>query len=214
MIGADRQLMLRLVPDDLRPSFEALWQIDAAMADVVLRSTQPALGAIKLAWWREQLEELDGDAVPAEPRLRAAAQHLASKGISGTELAGLEDGWLTLPQAEPEPERIADRGSLLFKLGGRLLGVDDDRLTEAGALYALVSVARLGFDDYMHVFGVNDAIALSRYRFPRPLRPLTALARLAVRDMRTGPPFEAEGVPPRWAAMLRHQWTGVVTWRR
>jgi len=48
-IGADRALMLRQVPADVRPAFEALWQIDAAMGDVVARSTQPALGAVKLA---------------------------------------------------------------------------------------------------------------------------------------------------------------------
>ena len=36
------------------------------MADVVARSTEPALGAIKLAWWRERLEELDDGKVPAE----------------------------------------------------------------------------------------------------------------------------------------------------
>lgn len=36
-IGADRVLMLRQVPPDIRSAFEALWQIDAAMGDVVAR---------------------------------------------------------------------------------------------------------------------------------------------------------------------------------
>src|SRR4051794_26644219 len=95
-IGADRVLMLRQVPADVRPGFEALWQIDAAMGDVVARSTQPALAAVKLAWWRERLEELDTGSVPGEPRLQAASLHLLPRGISGVDLAQLEDGWATL----------------------------------------------------------------------------------------------------------------------
>lgn len=213
-IGADRVLMLRLLRDDLRPAFEALWQLDAAMGEVVARSTQPALGAVKLAWWGERLDELDQGIVPAEPRLRAASEHLLSRGITGSDLATIEDGWATLLDAEPNPERIADRGSKLFRIGGRLLGADDAKLDDAGAIYALVFVARRGIDDYLHVHGVTDAVRLSRYRYPRALRPLTALARLALLDMRRGPPFEPEGTPPRLAAMLRHQWTGIIAWRR
>ena len=51
------------------------------MGDVVARSTEPALGAIKLAWWRERLEELDHGKVPAEPRLQAAAAELLPREI-------------------------------------------------------------------------------------------------------------------------------------
>src|ERR1044072_1434358 len=95
-IGADRVRMLRQVPADVRPAFEALWQIDAAMGDVIARSTQPALGAVKLAWWRDRLKELDGGKVPAEPRLQAAAEHLLPRGISGAALSELVDGWAAL----------------------------------------------------------------------------------------------------------------------
>src|SRR6478735_2956909 len=95
-IGADRALMLRQVPDDTRPAIEALFQIDAAMGDVVARSTQPTLGAAKLAWWRERLEDLDTKPPPAEPRLQVAAEHLLPRGISGSVLAEIEHGWVTL----------------------------------------------------------------------------------------------------------------------
>ena len=120
-IGGDRALMLQQVGTDLRPAFEALFQVDAAMADVVARATQPALGAVKLAWWRERLEELDQGKVPAEPRLAAAESELLSKGISGSELAQLEAGWATLFDQTPDPKLVAERGSVLFDMGGRLL---------------------------------------------------------------------------------------------
>ena len=35
-----------------------MFGIDDALAEVVTSSTQPALGAIRLAWWREALERL------------------------------------------------------------------------------------------------------------------------------------------------------------
>ena len=209
-IGADRAQMLRLLAADLRPAFEALFQVDAAMGDVVARATQPALGAVKLAWWRERLEELDQGIVPAEPRLRAVTQHLLPQGIRGADLALLEDGWATLFETQVEPRRISNRGAALFRLGGRLLDADDEKLGDAGAIVALLGVGRRGLPGLLDRASGHER-PLIRHRFPRRLRPLTALARLAVRDLRSGPPFEPEGTPPRVAAMLRHQWSGIVT---
>jgi 15-cis-phytoene synthase len=187
-----------------------LFQIDAAMGDTVARATQPMLGAAKLAWWRERLEELDETSPPAEPRLKAASDHLLLHGISGAELSNLEDGWATLLEEEIDPTRIAGRGALLFSLGARLLGGGDERLADAGALYALVSVGRRGVPRLIQE-AKAAAHNLAGHRFPRLLRPLTGLARLAMRDLRSGEPFEPEGSPPRLAAMMRHRWSGVVT---
>ena len=44
-----------------------MFDIDDAMWDVVARATQPSLAAVKLAWWRERLEDLDEGKVPVEP---------------------------------------------------------------------------------------------------------------------------------------------------
>lgn len=208
-IGADRVLMLRQLPAGIRPAFEALWQIDAAMGDVVARSTQPALGAVKLAWWRDRLAELDSGAAPAEPRLQAAAQHLLPRGVTGAELSELEDGWATLLDAAVDASRVADRGARLFRLAARLLGSEDEGVGDAGALYALVSVGRRGVPELLEP-AADQTKRLAGHRFPRTLRPLTALARLAARDLKHGPPFEEEGTPPRFAAMLRHRWSGRV----
>jgi phytoene synthase len=209
-VGADRALVLRQVSEDIRPDLEALFQIDAAMSDTVARATQPLLGAAKLAWWRERLEELDESVPPAEPRLKAASDRLLRRGISGADLSNLEDGWATLLEEEIDPTRIAERGALLFGLAARLLGGDDGKLGDAGALYALVSVGRRGVPHLLQE-ARGPAQRLARHRFPRSLRPLTGLARLAMRDLQSGEPFEAEGSPPRLAAMMRHRWSGVVT---
>lgn len=203
-MSADRELALLHMPSGLRDSFAALFAIDEAMGDVVARSTEPQLGRIKLAWWREQLEGLDRAPPPAEPRLAGVARHLLPAGIKGTDLAGLEAGWATLFDEQIEPRLVAERGSLLFALGGRLLGSADPRLTDAGALYALASVARRGLPQLLEPTE-PFAKALSGHRFERRVRPLTMLARAASRDLVLKEP---EGSRARVAAMLAHRWSG------
>lgn len=176
------------------------------MADVVARSTQPALAAIKLAWWRERLEELDAGKVPAEPRLKAAAAELLPHGIGGAELAGLEEGWAGLLYDPPEIGLVAEHGARLFAIGARLLGVDFqyDTTGVAGSLFAKVDAARRGL-----IACAAQGAGRASMRIPRRARALTGLAALAARDLRQGGrPFEAEATPGRAWTLLRHRLTG------
>ena len=169
------------------------------MADVVAQSTQPALAAIKLAWWRERLEELDAGKVPAEPRLQAASDELLSRGISGEALARLEDGWAALLDEKPDDGRIAERGAQLFSLGATLLGSEaNDDVSTTGRLFASIDVVRRGLSD-----AVPAQPDLRQIVIDRPLRPLTALSALAARG-----PLEPEATPGRAWALLRHRLTG------
>jgi phytoene synthase len=193
----------------LRPAFDALLDIDEAMGDVVAKATEPALAAIKLAWWRERLQELDAGKVPAEPRLMAAAEELLARSIAGSSLAELEDGWLTLLDSEPDIARVGERGAKLFAVAASLLGSTDPRVDDAGRLHAFASVRRWGLLAGQRPS--DEVNALARHRFPRALRPLTAIAALAARDMRCGgPPFEPEATPGRALTLLRHRVTGRV----
>lgn len=192
----------------MRPAFDALFAIDDALAEVVTSSTQPALGAIRLAWWREALERLDSGPPPPEPRLQAVAAHLMPHGVTGSAIAGLEDGWTALLDEEPDVERIGGRGARLFEIAAKLLGGSDGRLDPAGRLFACEQVARMGL---IPPFDPKDEIhTLARHRFPRALRPLTALARLAARDVKQAPIMECEATPGRAAALLSHRLFGTV----
>jgi phytoene synthase len=193
----DRDLVRLYWPVELRGAFDALFGIDDAMGAVVARATEPALAAIKLAWWRERLEELDAGKVPAEPRLQAATDELLTRSIAGISLAELEDGWAALLEADPDPERVAVRGARLFGMASSLLGIADPMTEMAGRLYAL---ARLG-----HRPKVPPELA--GHRFPKRLRPLSGLAALAARDATRASP-EHEGTPGRALALLRHRMTG------
>ncbi|QNM83565.1 squalene/phytoene synthase family protein [Sphingomonas sabuli] len=203
-LGGDRALALLHMPAPVRPAVAAMFAVDVAMGDVVARATDPNLARIKLAWWREQLEALDGGAPPAEPRLQAVAAELIGRGIAGRDVAALEPGWATLLDDRADPEHVAGRGVVLFDLGGRLLGEGDAKLGAAGALYALTSVGRRGVPHLIEPARGHGAM-LAGHRFPRALRPLTMLARAALRDLEGE---EAEGSRGRVLAMLRHRWSG------
>lgn len=199
--------MVRLYwPVELRPAFDALFEIDDALADVVISSTQPALGAIRLAWWREALERLASSPPPPEPRLQSAAAQLLTRGVGGKLLAELEDGWATLLDEEPDIERVGARGVKLFAIGAQLLGADDDRLGEAGRLFAQEQVGRL---QLLRVhYPMEELHKLAGRSFQSRLRPLTALARLAVRDVKQSPAVEPQATPGRAAALLSHRLFG------
>ncbi len=187
---------------ELRPAFDALFGVDDAMAEAALTASQPALGAIKLAWWRESLEKLDSAPPPAEPRLQAAAAELLPRGISGARLASLEDGWLTLIDGTGEPAKVEEHGSRLFAIGGDLLGQTDQTIAVAGASWARADAARrTGEQRYL-------GAPPSPVRMPGAMRPLTALAALAVRDQRRQWPPEPEATPQRSWTILRHRLTG------
>ncbi len=200
----DRDLVRLHWPIELRPAFDALFDIDDAMAGVVERATEPALAAIKLAWWRDSLEKLDSEPPPPEPRLQTAASELLPRGISGRELARLETGWATLLDESPQARLVEARGEALFGLAARLLGHGHSELAAAGRLYALMDVTRRGLHDFRSAAG-----APPRARYPRSLRPLTGLASLARRDLKLGPQ-EPEATPGRSWLLIRHRTTGKI----
>jgi phytoene synthase len=200
------------MPSAVRPAFATLWNLDLALADVVSTSSDPALGAIRLAWWRERLEELDSGAEPAEPRLRAIARQLVERGVSGEELSRLEDGWLPLlgpfPWGEPQAEGLRLRGRILFGIGARLLGGGSHDGEAAGAIWSLADGAHHCSDGRSREFLLSEARKATGgvpRKLPRELRPLTVLAALAAHDVLKGTAGAG-----RVAAALAHRMRGTL----
>lgn len=177
------------------------------MAEVVASSTQPALGAIRLAWWREALERLDHFPPPAEPRLQAVAAELLPRGISGGMLAGLEVGHAALLDEWIEPSQLALGGERLFGVAACLLDQQDGQLAAAGRLFALGKAARHGRLLTSSEEMLN-ALDLQGHRFATGVRPISGLARLANRDLERFPAIEPEATPGRAFALIRHRLTG------
>ena len=156
----DRELVRLYWPVALRPAFDALFAIDDALGEVVASASQPALGAIRLAWWRDALERLDQRPPPPEPRLQAVAAELLPRGVSGSDLARISEGWAALFEEERDPHAIGARGEALFAAGATLLGANHPGLGQAGRWFALADVAR------RHLSPVLSA-EVTPVRFPR-----------------------------------------------
>jgi phytoene synthase len=134
--------------------------------------------------------------------LQAAAAELLPLGVKGAELAELEDGWLALLDEVPDRVQAGSRGEVMFRLGARLLGVADTDIPLLGRYWALADLARrTRSPDWL------DAKACGRV-VPAKLRPLGALAALALRDHRRGFAMEEEGTPGRSWTLIRHRFTG------
>ena len=154
-------------------------------------SSDPRLGAIRLAWWRERLEELDsGKGSPAEPRLAAIAQELLPRDVNGKELSHFEDAWLPLlepfPWGQPQADGLKLRGKILFGIGARLLGSDTSAAEAAGAFWSLADGAVHCSDPSSgSTLGKEARLALAAApaTLPRNTRPLTVLAALAAADL-------------------------------
>jgi phytoene synthase len=212
-LDPDRVLALSYIPAPRREAVEALWRLDAALGMVLAGGREPMISRIKLAWWREALERLDGERAPAEPVLQALASHVLPAGVTGTELAKMADGWEVLLAPEPLTQEELSlyaraRGALVFAHSARLLG--GEAPVGAGEKWALVDLAR-------HSGNAEDAgaaIAAARAlpplpRWPAKLRPLGMLATLAGRDLEPGRAcWEPQGSPGRMLRMLRLRLTG------
>lgn len=178
------------MPSRTRPAFAALWALDLAFADVVASSTDPRLGMIRLAWWRDRLSELYVDIpVPEEPRMQAADEHL-HEFTNGDVLATIAESWMPLLQPFPWDEDVANglrrRGEELFWVGSRILGHDQPDAYAAGALWSLVDAAHHCTDGQSRTFLLDEAgkaLAGLSGRAPRRVRPLTVLSALAGADL-------------------------------
>ena len=216
LLDPDRRLALSYISTRRRPAVEALWRLDAAMAAVLAGGREPMISRIKLAWWREALEKLDRERAPAEPVLKALASYVLPAGVTGAQLAAMEEAWGVLLSDEPlTTANLADyarcRGALLFDLSSTLLGgAGDLAVRSAGEAWALVDLARHSGNSEDLEAAIAEA---GRRELPRkwssPLRPLGMLAMLARRDLEPDRPrWEQQGSPGRMLRMLRHRLTG------
>jgi len=184
---------------------------------VVATSTDPNLGAIRLAWWRERLEELDGSKEPpAEPRLLAVVRELLPRGVTGSDLSKLEDAWLPLLETLPRGQRAVDglklRGRILFGAGARLLDWEPIEAEPAGALWSLVDGATHCSDAHLRIFLLEQAREAIRdlpwSKPPRSARGMTVLTALAGHEALRNKPLDIGRDWGRVAVATAHRLRG------
>ena len=214
----DLDLVFSYVPRPQRFQLADLFALDAALGNVMRTTREPMVGRIRLAWWRERLEEIDQGIVPAEPQLEATAELVAETSLTGEMLAALVERWEPLLEEFPwgceVAGSIAGRGVTLFGLGSQILAGDGpvlDIVTKAGALWAVTDVTRHCSDLPSRLALVEFARDLAKElhgEAEATVRPLTMLGLLARRDLARWPKIEPEATPGRAWVMIRHKLTG------
>jgi phytoene synthase len=191
----DRDLVRLHWPESRRPAFDTCLALDDRLAEIALGAAQPALAAIKLAWWRDQLAALDTQPAPPEPLLQKVAAELMAAGLFGADCANLAEAWLAITEEEADP---APRGAALFALLGRLLG----HHAAGGEAFSRADLARRSGDpSWLRKLETGAPV-------PRMVRPVTLLDALGRRDaVRFWPP-EPEATPGRSWTLIRHRLTG------
>ncbi len=166
---------------------------------------------MRLLWWREALEKLSDGPPPDEPLLQA----IADLDRDTKDWGAMAEGWHALlqdPIGDAELERFArQRGERLFALSAELLGGEDERIAAAGRAWALSDLGMRVGDAQLSEAARERARAecenLGTGAWPRPLRPLGALAAMARRDA-SSKGARRQGSPGRVARMAWHRLTG------
>lgn len=189
-LPAVARLALVYAPASARQQTLALLALDARLANLIRRSSEPMLAQLRLAWWREAIS---GD--PAQwPNGEPILATLRSWGELAGTASALVDAWEAL--TAPSPLGIgaieafaAARGEAAAALADTL-GRSQDReaAQELGKIWALEDLSmRLGRDDERLAAGVAAEAMPSRLpRVSRPLRPLRVLAGLSRRRRLAG----------------------------
>ena len=203
-------LAFSYAPDRSRAALEALFALDTALGNILRTTSEPLVGQMRLAWWREALQSLDTSGAPAEPVLQSLTALVLSLGITGAALSAMVDGWEPL-LGDSGLGSIEDharlRGRALFAMAGVALdAAEGDPVGEAGEGWALADLAANLSDPALASQARERAAAMlahaRRSRWSRNGRALGALALIADRQL-SGP------VPPRFVLRLaRFRLTG------
>lgn len=141
-VDPDRWLSSRFVADvEVRADVIAVYAFDHELARAPRVTTQSMLGEIRLAWWREALDEIfEGRPVRGHPAAQALAAAVARRGLPREPLEAMIDARLRELDSAPLPDEArlywADQtGAAAAEACARILGAPDPVLARPAGRY-------------------------------------------------------------------------------
>ncbi|MBD2841750.1 hypothetical protein [Erythrobacter rubeus] len=192
------ELALAYTPSAIRPAMRTYFALDGRLARILSGTTEPILGQMRLAWWREMLGKPSAERPSGDAVLDAIGEHWAGNEPA---MVPVIDGWEVLIVSDQlASSQLLDFGkgracAFLHFLGD---ATDDerDRAQAAGIRWALADAARRVSDDAERAEIVRTALNIrAGGRLPRALRGLAVLDALAMRALKSGgrPLMEGRG---------------------
>lgn len=214
-LSPDQRLALAYGPASFRDAMAAILCFDHNLGRAVAMASQPLIGQVRLAWWREQARAISQSADVRDPCLLAMKELVQSGRVTNLQMESLVDAWEDLLDDEADPATILSRFGEMRGLAvfGMAAGVarcsDSDVIAPAGRLWALVDFARHAGDRATaeRAFAIAaEGVGVAR-ALPRAMRSFAILARFAERDLRRGTSAPvADGSPVRileaWGLLL------------
>ncbi|MEE4317418.1 MAG: hypothetical protein V2I74_10605 [Erythrobacter sp.] len=195
-LPAEADLAVAWSPARVRAPLSTFLQLDHRLARIVARTTEPMLGQMRLAWWRDVLRQPPAERPFGDVVLDGIGRHWQGREAG---LIALVDGWEILIGAErlgaDEAASFASgRAAPFVSLVGKATVSACDRTGQAAKLWALADAAA-GISDVGERRVFLDAarnIGTPRGRLPAEMRGLAVLEALARRALRNdGAPLMA-----------------------
>lgn len=186
-----QQLALNYAPARLRLPTAALFALDARLGELVAKASEPLLGQLRLAWWRDELGKPPAERAKGDPVLDALGETWAGEERS---LAGLIDGWEQLLGDGPLPDQaiaaFVEGRARAFAALAHLAGESTAATTagEAGRAWAFADFAARVTNDEECAAAIRMAreTGLEAPSLPRSLRPFAILRGLSRRALARG----------------------------
>lgn len=184
------ELALAYTPQKVFAPLRILFEFDHRLSRIVGKTTEPMLGQMRLAWWREEL----GKSVAQRPTGDAVLDGLGEYWIGNeSSLTAMVDAWEVFVTAEslsiPKAKAFAEGRSKPFEALVTARNADEAAaVANAAARYAIADAAvRLSNDTERDLF-IRCGLDRSGpdVRLPRELRGLAVLEALALRSLKRG----------------------------
>ncbi|PKP95409.1 MAG: hypothetical protein CVT75_02075 [Alphaproteobacteria bacterium HGW-Alphaproteobacteria-14] len=198
-IPPEAELALAWSPAKLRKPLTTAFQLDRRLARIVAHTTEPILGQMRLAWWREVLNKPLSERPCGDAVLDAAGRDWAGREAA---LVAMVDGWEVLVTAEQlgpsEVETFGSKRAAFFNaLHDDRSRAGEDRVAAAAFHWAIADAAAGVSDESERALLIDAGLARAAAggRLPRELRGLAVLDALALRALRRGgrPLMEGRG---------------------
>ena len=218
-VDPDRWLASRFISDaQARADVIVLYAVNYELSRAAEVASQPLVGEMRLAWWREVLDEIDeGRSVRRHPAAIALAEVARRRGLERAGLEALIDG--RLRELEPWPlgeDEVGDyldaTAGCLMTLAARVLAPETRvDLRSAGRAWGMAGLLRLGgrlppgWDAEAVKGRVDDALRQANLALadsPVAAFPAVAYAALAR-------PYAAGATPSEASKRLRLTWAVV-----
>jgi phytoene synthase len=139
----EAELALAWTPASLRAALAFALRLDRRLARIVARTSEPVLGQMRLAWWREALAKPVAERPRGDVVLDGLGQHWAGREAA---LIAMVDGWEVLLVAEAlgaaEIAAFATgRGAFLSELTTGLRRPERQCVTDAAFRWAVADAA-------------------------------------------------------------------------